>query len=565
MSIRGAKHAWTYEPADPGLLEEIRREAGVSPVFAQVLASRGVPSGDVASHYLAADLASLPDAHLLPDAALVIERVGKALHAGETIAVHGHDDADGVTAATIMIEALAQLGARVRSYVPDRRVEGHGLSRGEVDLLVGEGIGLVVTVDSCVSDRDAIAYGNSLGLDTIVTDHHEIPPELPPAVAIVDPKLPDTSFPYRYMAGVGISLRVAELLLDDLSGRFGPAVTDRPWFGSRWRSEAIALAAVGSIADKVPLTFDNRTIVTCGLTAIPKTERPGFRALLEETRLWGREVNEDDIRESMGPAFGRVSDGRGGNAALDLMLATDLDDARRRARALLADKDTWRTMASTAWRKVKDDGTSDAAAGDAQVKVISAEIPIEVMGYVASRLSDKTGLPVILLAQKNAEWMAEARSQAGFNLVQAFHSMSELFLGYGGHPRAAGFTIDRSNVETFGERMRDYVRGNPPSPPPRSIDAELLLADATPEIADELDSLRPFGQGNPRAVLVSRGATAQEYEAARAQGLRFATPPMLGKTPVDLVYRLRRRGSTAHASVLDKIDHASSSGASVGS
>jgi single-stranded-DNA-specific exonuclease len=565
MSLRGTKHSWTYEPADPGLLEEIRRETGVSPVFAQVLASRGVPSGDVARHYLTADASSLPDAHLLPDAALVVERIGRALQAGETIAVHGHDDADGVTAATIMIEALAQLGAKVRSYVPDRRVEGHGLSRGEFDLLAGSGVSLVVTVDSCVSDRDAIAYGNGLGLDTIVTDHHEIPPELPPAVAIVNPKLPHTLFPYRYMAGVGVSLRLAEILLEDLSGRFGPAVEDRPWFGPRWRGEILALAAIGSLADKVPLTFDNRTIVTAGLAAIPGTERPGLRALLEESQLWGRAVDEDDIRESMGPAFGRVSDGRGNNDALDLLLTQNLDDARSRARALLSGKETWRNLASAAWRKVKEEIRAEGSATEAQVRIVSAEIPIAVMGYVASRLSDQTRLPVILLAPKNAEWMAEARSQAGFNLVEAFHSMSDLFLGYGGHPRAAGFTIDPASVEAFGERMLEFVRLNPPSPPPRSIDAELRLTEATPAIADELATLRPFGQGNPRAVLVSRGATAREYEAARAQGLRFSTPPVFGKSPLDVVYRLRRHGSTATASVVDTIDHASSSGASVGS
>ena len=289
MILSGSKYDWRLASIEPDLASDISRAVGVSASFARVLAARGVGSADDAARYLAASDDALPDAHLLPDADRVVERVRSALESGELIAVHGHDDADGVTATTVMLEALDQLGASVVSYIPDRKKEGHGLTRAELDRLHGAGVGLIITVDSCVSDREFIGYGNTLGIDTIVTDHHEIPPELPPAVAIVDPKLPDSRFPYRYMAGVGVALRVADLLLDELRGRFGPAGENVPWYGPRWRQEALALAAVGSIADKVPLTGDNRAIVTQGLAAAPGTDRVGLRAALEEGRLWGRE------------------------------------------------------------------------------------------------------------------------------------------------------------------------------------------------------------------------------------------------------------------------------------
>ncbi len=550
MIQRGAKYTWRFDPPDRALAEKIREATGLSTVMASVLVSRGVTSAEGAAAHVRADLETLPDVHLLPDADRVVERVGRALEHGEAITVHGHDDADGVTAATIMIEALTQLGASVSSYVPDRRTEGHGLNRAELDGLAARGVTLVVTVDSCVSDRDAIRYGNGLGIDTIVTDHHEIPPELPPAAAIVNAKLPETDYPYRYLAGVGVSYRVSELLLAELAGAHGAATSSRPWYGARWRDEALALAAIGSIADKVPMTFDNRVIVTAGLAAMPRTERPGLRALLEETRLWGREVDENDVRDSIGPAFGRVSDGKGGNTALALLLSLDIETARGTARELVDGRGAWRSMAQAAWRQVR---AGRPKASHAPVEIVESSVRIEVLGYVTSRLSEELRKPVIVLSNLNGDRMGEARGPGGFNLVDAFNSMAELFLGYGGHPRAAGFTIRNENVPAFRERMIEYAAEHPPEPRPRAIDAELPLVGATSEVGREFDSLAPFGQGNPRPVLVARGTGAEQYEAALAAGLRFSTPVRLGRTPVDLVYRLRYEGARAFASVLDAI------------
>jgi single-stranded-DNA-specific exonuclease len=553
MILKGLKYEWSYDPPDPDLVEGIRKAAGASDVLASVLASRGVSSPSEAARFLRTDPDSLPDPHLLPDADEVVRRVRAALEGGEKIAVHGHDDADGVTATVIMAEALLQLGASVICYIPDRRSEGHGMNRAELDRLAASGVTLVVTVDSCVSDRDAIGYGNVLGIDTIVTDHHEIPPELPPAVAIVNPKLPESRFPYRYMAGVGVALRVTDLLFDELGGEFGPAAEPKPWYGGTWRDEALGLAAIGSIADKVPLTFDNRTIVVAGTARIPLTERPGLLALLEEARLSGQSLDADDVRSSLGPAFGRVSDGKGGNYALDLLLTSDLDDARERAQQLAQGRTRWRDAASKAWKDTQAAIKADPLAKERPVLIIESTVPVEVMGYVTSRLADETGLPTVLLSDLNGDAMAEARGPTGFNLVDAFHSMSELFLGYGGHPRAAGFTMKRTNVAEFRERMLEFVDENPPTPQPRSVDAELQFDGATPEIARELGLLEPFGQRNPPAALVARGVTLDDYEAARASGVVFTSTERPGREPADAVYRLRNDGETTFANILDVI------------
>lgn len=551
MSLEGAKYLWSHGPADPDLVSEVAHGAGASELLARVLVSRGIETADDAVAFLKGGPATLPDARLLPDAARVVDRIARAVAAGEGVTVHGHDDADGVCASVVMIEALRQLGASVSCYIPDRRTEGHGLNRAEIERLADEGVTLVVTVDSCVSDRDHIRYAGTLGIDVIVTDHHEVPPALPPAYAIVNPKLPDTNYPYRYMAGVGVALRVAELLRAELP-RATPERSDRPWFGPRWGDEAFALAAIGSIADRVPLTGDNRTIVVEGLRAIPRTERPGLRALLEETRVWGSPIEPDDVRESLSPIFGRLSDGRGGNEAYEVLMQTDIAEARARAHVLAVARSRWRERALAAWHRVKS--AVDAQVGaDAPALIVEVEAPVEVVGYVTSRLADERGAPVVVIARRDGTSMAEARGPRGFNLVTAFSSMADVFIGYGGHPRAAGFSIANGNVAEFRRRMLEYTAENPPDVIARPIDAELPLPGATPDVARELDSLRPYGPGNGPAILLARGVTAGDVELARGDGLRFATPMTRLRSPVDLVYRLSHTDGTAFVHVVDTV------------
>lgn len=557
MILRGAARDWKLEPAGSEIVREIAEGVGVSELLACVLVARGSNSPEEAGVFLAGGDAKLADARLLPDAARVVDRVGRALERGETIAVHGHDDADGVCATVIMVEALRQLGASPLFYVPDRRREGHGLSKGEIDRLNSSSVGLIVTVDSCVSDRELIAYAGSLGIDAIVTDHHEIPPVLPDAVAVVNPKLADSRFPYRYMAGVGVALRVAELLLNALSGRFGSLEAQPAWVGPRWPDEAAALAAIGSVADKVPLTGENRKIVARGLSAVSGTERPGLRAMLEESRLWGRDLEPSDVQESLGPIFGRVSDGRGGNEALSALLSRDVEETRAVVRRLTIERTRWRESAVSAWNSVTrglDQGSDDAGA---PVLIVEAEIPIEVMGYVTNRLADRTGRPTIVVANKGDEVMAEARGPHGFNLVEAFRAMPELFLGYGGHPRAAGFSAEPSNVPEFRRRMIEFARANPPEPPPRQIDSALDLRDLTADAARDLEMLAPFGFGNGRAVLLSRSVTSVVADEARANGVRFGTPTRFGTTPVDVVYKVRSADGVALVHVMETVEEQS--------
>lgn len=559
MDYRGSSRLWRYEPADAGVMEVIGRATGVSAVLAEVLAARGVATGEEAVLFLERPRDGLADASLLPDADALVERIASALEHGERIAVHGHDDADGVTATVVMLEALAMLGAAPSAYIPDRRTEGHGLNERELERLSSSGVSLLLTVDSCVSERALIGRARGLGIDTIVTDHHEIPAELPPAVAVVNPKRRESSFPYPLMAGVGVSLRVADLLASRLSGRFAapaPAlVVDR----GAWRDEAFALAAVGSIADKVPLTGENRIIVSEGLRTLPATDRPGLRALLESGRLWGAPLSVSDVREAVAPIFGRVSDGRGGNRALDLLLSPDVATARAIVESLAGERARWLDTARGAWSRAEK-SVEDGEAAGSPVRVLDLEIPVGVAGYTAGRAVDETGDPVVVVVRRNGEAVAEARGPAGFNFVTAFDTMADLFLGYGGHPRAAGFSIRSRDIPRFVERMSDYAAANPPTLVPQTIEAEVPFDAATPELAAELERLAPFGEGNRPAVLLCRGVRAADLAAARASGLRFRTPVRLSDEPAAIVYRLRHDDGIAFASVIDRVAEARGEG-----
>ncbi|MBD3367673.1 MAG: hypothetical protein GF405_05810 [Candidatus Eisenbacteria bacterium] len=550
MRYQGERYIWEHEEPDAATVERVARAAGVSGILARVLASRGIETGEAAEAMLDPGRNRLPHPHLLPDADRAVERVRRALLGRERICVHGHDDADGVTATTIVTEALAQLGAEALTYIPDRRTEGHGLNRAEIDGLKTEGVRLIVTVDSCVSDVREIEYARSVGIDVVVTDHHEIPPTLPPAAAIVNPKLEHGAYPYRLMAGAGVALRFAELLTDELGGTFPPLPAGAPWYGPGWLDEAFAVATIGTIADKVPLTGDNRSIVAEGLDAMAASARPAIRAMLDDAGLGGKRIEVGDVRESVAPLFGRVSDGSGGNPALDLMLERDGDRALILVARLGARRDEWRRKAQTAWREASKALDSP---GDERVVVTELDAPVEVLGYVTSRLADEMGRPAFVLSRTSGGFMAEARGPEGFDLVSALRSMDGLFEGYGGHPRAAGFTISADRVERFREGLARYVEEHPPTPTPRRFDAYVDLGDVSLELAGELDRMKPFGHGHWPAALYARVVRRDDVEAVRERGVRFATPPPVSKAPVGLVYRLRETGGVPSLSVIDTV------------
>jgi len=550
MRLQGKRYLWKHDEPDTRVVAAIAEATGASDVLSKVLAARGVTSVDDARAFLDPGAHRLPDARRLPDADAAVARVRRALVGRELVAVHGHDDADGVTAATIMSEALASLGCEARTYIPDRRTEGHGLNRSEIGRLADAGVRLIITVDSCVSDVEEIDVAASKGIDVVVTDHHEIPPELPRAAAIVNAKRPDADYPYPLMAGAGVALRVSELLLDELSTTFSPLPGAPPWHGRGWRDEAFAVATIGTIADKVPLTGDNRSIVAAGLAAMPGTARPGLRAILDDAGLEGKDLGVGDVRESIAPLFGRVSDGEGGNPALDLLLARDGDEALVLVARLRAERDAWRQKAQSAWR---EGSRVLAELGNEPVIVTTIDAPVEVLGYVTSRLSDETGKPAFVLSRTRSGFMAEARGPEGFDLVEALRTMDGLFEGYGGHPRAAGFTIAEDRVETFREGLASFVAEHPPEPVPRRFDAVVPLADVSVELARELDRLAPFGHGHWPASLYAPRVTREDVDAIRSGNGRFATPPPVSKSPVGVIYRLRETGGLASISVLDTV------------
>jgi len=223
----------------------------------------------------------------------------------------------------------------------------------------------------------------------------------------------------------------------------------------------------------------------------------------------------------------------------------------------VARQERWRETAISAWRKVRG-GFNDESS--APVIVLEVDVPMGVVGYVASRLTEETGRPVIMVTERGSESVAEARGPVGFNFVDAFSAMSDLFIGYGGHPRAAGFSMDPSHLSAFKDEMTEFAGSHPPVPLPRQLDAELPFVEASPELGLELEKMWPFGQSNRRALFVSRGVTSSTVDDAGARGVRFGTPVRIGERPVDVVFRLRNSEGVALISIVDAIPAGASGG-----
>jgi single-stranded-DNA-specific exonuclease len=231
----------------------------------------------------------------------------------------------------------------------------------------------------------------------------------------------------------------------------------------------------------------------------------------------------------------------------------DIDEARALAGRLYERQGRWREAATSAWATVRNAFDRSADADGHSLVMVEAEIPIAVVGYVTSRLAEDTRRPAIVMTRRGEDVVAEARGPAGFNFVDGFATMRELFKGYGGHPRAAGFSMDPDNLQAFRTKMRAYVEENPPEPDPRSLDAELALRDVTAKLAEELELMRPFGQGSHRACFLARSVDSGELKKAESLGVRFGTPLMLPRASTDVVFRLRESNGVPLVSVVDTV------------
>jgi single-stranded-DNA-specific exonuclease len=491
---------WDALPCDEAATANLAAALDVAPMVARLLCQRGFSDPEQASRFLKPSLDHLHDPMALADMPKVVDRVLGAVARRERIAIHGDYDVDGVTSTVILRRALELLGADVVHFIPERLKDGYGLQPAAVERLHADGVALIISVDCGIRGADAARRARELGVDLIVTDHHEPDVELPPAFAVINPKRRDCSYPDKYLAGVGVALKLVQALC-------------RKAQRESWLPGFIKVAAIGTLADVVPLVGENRVIAKLGLDLLSRgPHKVGLRALLDVSGLTGKTIDSYHIGFMLAPrvnAAGRMSTP---DIAARLLLAVDEtmgEEVRQLAQQL--DGENVRRQEEEAGivaaaRKVVQ---SDPEVGARSVLVVAGDgWHRGVIGIVASKLVDAFHRPAIVLSIEDGVAHGSCRSIPHFDMLGALERCAHLFIRFGGHKQAAGLTMDAARVRelrTAVNDVADETLGPEDLMPRLRIDGDLTFRGITGSVASGVSALAPFGAGNPRPVFAARG------------------------------------------------------------
>jgi single-stranded-DNA-specific exonuclease len=469
------------------------------PLIAQLLAQRGLIAPDAALAFLDPDRYTPAPATALPDLEFAAERLYRAITRGETIAVWGDFDADGQTATTLLVSLLRDLNAHVTYYIPHRLTESHGIKLEPLQRLLDGHVNVLLTCDTGISEHAAIAFARSRGVTVLVTDHHDLPDDLPPADALINPKRLPLDHPLRSLPGVGVAFKLAQQVLR-LAGEDHRA------------DDYLDLVALGIVADVAELRADTRYLLQRGLDRLQRTSRLGLQALMASAKVNAANVSAETIGFALGPrlnALGRLGDA---NLAVELLTTTDLTRARILAAQLEGLNNQRKLLMDQIYSAAQEQIAKDPAVLDyAALILTSPHWHSGVIGPVANRLAEQYARPAILLVTDDRFARGSARSVAGVDITTALKMCGAYLNSVGGHPGAAGLSLPIDNVPILRAALSKACAAirDPRIETGRRIDAELPLDQITLELAQELDRLAPFGAGNPAVTLVSRNVTRE--------------------------------------------------------
>ena len=498
--------AWQLKNADTAG-ESALLAAGYGPLLARVLACRGIAQPQAAAALLEEE-PPLSDPFLLKDMDKAVARIQQAIENGETIVIFGDYDVDGVSATAILYECLTNLGAQVRCKLPTREGGGYGLNRETLQKLADKGYKLIVTVDNGISAIEEADLAAELGIELVITDHHLPAQQLPKAVAVVDPKREDDTSPFKDLCGAGVAFKLCAAL----EGCEDPAELLEP-FGE--------LAALGTIADVMPLVGENRTIVREGLSLLQDTMRPGLHALLESAGCGGKPVTADTVSYSLAPRLNAA--GRMDNAAvaLKLLLCGDEDQATGIAERLAEINTERQQTEQQVFAAALQALEADPARTRDRVLVVSGEDwHPGVIGIVAARLMERFSRPVIVISMHEGEGRGSGRAPDPFDLHSALADCAQYLTRFGGHAAAAGVEIEEENLAAFRQTINAWAAAHaaPPEAVSLRLDAAATLGDLNLENVGELARLAPFGRENPTPVLLVQHAFVDGIWPMGAEG-----------------------------------------------
>ena len=508
------KHEEWIEPQDIEVPQELQTAIGGHPLLAKTLARRGFTNLEAARAFLDPDCYRPAPPSDLPNMAEAADRLEKAIRQKEPICVWGDFDVDGQTATTLLVSTLKHLGAAVTYHIPVRKTESHGLNLPVLKRLIAEGVHLVLTCDTGVTEHQAIAYAQAHGVDVVITDHHDLPSTLPEARAIVNPKMLAATHPLRELPGVGCAYKLAEELYNRASR---PGAT----------AQYLDLVALGIVADVAVQIGDTRYLLQRGLEALRHTERLGLRVMMETAELDPAWLSEEHIGFVLGPrlnALGRLADA---NVAVELLTTHDLGRARILATELEGLNAQRKLLCNQVFQAAQAQIERDPSLLEHSALVLSHPAwPAGVIGIVASRLTERYHRPTILIAAPPDELgRGSARSIEGCNITAAIAAQREMLIKFGGHPMAAGLTIDPERIPEFRRALSRTVSEMLADPKgfgkplgSLQIDGYMSLGDLSLDLVENLERLAPFGPGNPPLTLVSRGLSLTSHSTVGRTG-----------------------------------------------
>jgi single-stranded-DNA-specific exonuclease len=543
---------WRLLPHDGAAVERLAWGLKVGPVVAQLLLNRGVHVPEQARRFLDAPLAGLHPPETLPGVVEAADRIVAAVQAGRRICVYGDYDVDGITGSSILLTGLRLLGAKPVLYMPHRLEEGYGLNCDALRQLAADGVALVVTVDCGIASLAEAAEAKRLGLELIITDHHEMRETLPDAAVLVHPRLPGTAYPFGWLSGAAVALKLAWAIAQKACA----SVKVTPRFRD-YLVESVCLASLGVVADVVPLHDENRILVRHGLKQLRQTSLPGLKALCVAAGLERGAVRAADVAFRLGPRLNAA--GRLGCARLvvDLLTTSSDEQALQLARYLEDQNAKRQTLERRMVAEARERIEAEALHRDPALVLAQPGWHAGVIGIVAGRLAELYGRPALMISLPDPEkanedghagaGLGSGRSIPGFALHEALRACDDLLLGHGGHHAAAGFRVRPEHVDAFRERFCTYAAGCFPGGPPAPtlvLDAEVPFGALTYGLLDDLDRLEPYGAENRRPLFLAGDLQV------------VGKPRKVGNGERHLSFRVRQQGSILRAIAFGMADRA---------
>ncbi|CAM2828695.1 single-stranded-DNA-specific exonuclease RecJ [Fructilactobacillus fructivorans] len=464
-------------------VNQLASELGLEPLVVKLMFERGYDDADKIKHYLNPDTSDLNDPFLMHDMQKAVDRIDTAIEKGEQITVYGDYDADGLTSTSILYETLVEMGADVRYYIPNRFKDGYGPNIKAFQKIIDSGTSLIVTVDNGVAGFDAIEEANKLDCNVIITDHHELPQKLPNAYAIVHAQLGKPTYPFQYLSGAGVAFKLATALMDEIP------------------QDKLDLAAIGTVADLVSLTGENRALVQFGLNVIHLTVRPGLKALIKRAGIDLDQVDEQDIGFNIAPrlnALGRMGDA---NMGVDLLTTVDDDQANELAKKTEKKNDQRKLLVSSITDEAIEQASLPKNRDRETLLIVGKNWHTGVLGIAASRVKDKFHKPTVVVSidDKNQTAKGSGRSVKGFDLFEALDGERDLMDAFGGHAMAVGLTVPAANLDKLAKQFEQSAANQQvdlTQKPTLKIDFKVTPDEIDQKLFQQIQTLSPFGTDN---------------------------------------------------------------------